>query len=58
MEKIIAKIRKLLEMTQENGASENEAMVAALKAQKLMAEYNLNIADITTENEHTTIVEE
>ena len=58
MEKIIAKIRKLLEMTQENGASENEAMVAALKAQKLMAEYNINIADIETEDEHTTIVEE
>ena len=58
MEKIIAKIRKLLEMTQENGASENEAMVAALKAQKLMVEYNLNIADIETEDEHTTIVEE
>lgn len=46
MEKIINKIRKLLEMTEENGCSENEAMVAALKAQKLMAEYNLTVADI------------
>jgi hypothetical protein len=45
-------------MTQENGASENEAMVAALKAQKLMAEYNLNIADIETKDEGATIAEE
>lgn len=58
MEKIIAKIRKLLEMTLENGASENEAMIAALKAQKLMAEYNLNIADIETKDEGATIAEE
>lgn len=58
MEKIIEKIKKLLVMTEENGASENEAMIAALKAQKLMAEYNLNIADIETKDEHTTIVEE
>jgi hypothetical protein len=58
MEKIIGKIRKLLEMTQENGASENEAVVAALKAQKLMAEYNLNIADIETKDESSAIVEE
>lgn len=58
MEKIIGKIRKLLEMTHENGASENEAMIAALKAQKLMAEYNLNIADIKTKDEGATIAEE
>ena len=58
MEKVIEKIKKLLAMTEENGASENEAMIAALKAQKLMAEYNLNIADIETKDEHATIVEE
>lgn len=58
MEKIIEKIRKLLEMTEENGASENEAMVAALKAQKLMAEYNITIADIDTKQSGQSIVEE
>lgn len=58
MEKIIAKIRKLLNMTQENGASENEAIMAALKAQKLMAEYNINIADIETCDDSMTIIEE
>lgn len=58
MEKIIEKIRKLLAMTEERGASENEAMVAALKAQKLMAEYNLTVADIETGDDHEEIVEE
>lgn len=58
MEKIIEKIKKLLEMTEENGASENEAMVAALKAQKLMAEYNLTVADIGTHDSKEIIVEE
>ena len=56
--RIIEKIRKLLAMTEERGASENEAMVAALKAQKLMAEYNLTIADIEDENAKNEIVEE
>lgn len=49
MEKIIDKIRKLLEMTTENGCSENEAMVAALKAQKLMAEYDIDIVDVKSD---------
>lgn len=51
MEKVIEKIRKLLAMTEENGASENEAIIAALKAQKLMAEYNLTVADVADEHE-------
>lgn len=58
MEKIIEKIKKLLAMTEENGASENEAMIAALKAQKLMAEHNLTIADIDTDEKGQTIIEE
>ena len=58
MEKIIEKIRNLLNMTQENGASETEAMMAALKAQKLIAEYNINIADIETSDDSMTIIEE
>lgn len=48
-EKIIEKIRKLHEMTEENGASENEAMVAALKAQKLMAEYDIDLIDVKSD---------
>lgn len=57
-EKVIEKIRKLLEMTTENGCSENEAMVAALKAQKLMAEYDLELIDIKTEKITEEIGEE
>lgn len=51
--KIIEKIKKLLEMTEANGASENEAMIAALKAQKLMAEYNIDMIDIQDEHKAT-----
>lgn len=58
MEKIIEKIKKLLAMTEENGASKNEAMIAALKAQKLMAEYNIDITDIRNGEESQEIIEE
>jgi hypothetical protein len=50
-EKIIEKVRKLLEITQANGASENEAMMAALKAQKLMAENGLDAVAIESSKE-------
>lgn len=46
MEKIMERIKKLLEITTANGATENEAITAALKAQKLMAEYDIELADI------------
>jgi|TARA_B110000285_G_scaffold220115_1_gene271521 hypothetical protein len=45
-ESILNRIQKLLRMSVENGASENEAMQAADKAQKLLQEHNLSIADI------------
>lgn len=57
MEEIIAKIRKLLAMTEENGCSEGEAMTAALMAQKLMAKHNLTVADIDDDTSKGTIVE-
>lgn len=44
-EKIISKIRKVLELSK-NNPSEEEAKAAALTAQKLMAEYHLELADI------------
>lgn len=56
--KIIEKIKKLLEMTEANGASENEAMVAALKAQKLMAECNIDLIDIQDEHKPTDEISE
>ena len=47
--KIIEKIQKLLNVTEENGASEAEALSAALHAQKLMAKYHIEITDLNTE---------
>ena len=38
-------------MSTENGASENEAMLAADKAQKLLQEHNLSISDLKDEDQ-------
>ena len=50
-ESILKRIQKLLKMSTENGASENEAMLAADKAQKLLQEHNLSIADLKDEDQ-------
>lgn len=46
IEKIIDKVNKLLNVTEERGASEAEAITASLMAQKLMKKYNIEYADI------------
>ena len=50
-ESVLKRIQKLLKMSTENGASENEAMLAADKAQKLLQEHNLSIADLKDEDQ-------
>jgi len=45
-EEVIKKIQKLLAMSQANGASENEAMMAATKVQQLLQEHNLSLGEI------------
>ena len=50
-ESVLNRIQKLLKMSTENGASENEAMLAADKAQKLLQEHNLSIADLKDEDQ-------
>jgi hypothetical protein len=50
-ESILKRIQKLLKMSQENGASENEAMLAANKAQQLLSEHNLSMSDIKDDTE-------
>ena len=50
-ESILNRIQKLLKMSTENGASENEAMLAADKAQKLLQEHNLSISDLKDEDQ-------
>jgi hypothetical protein len=47
--KLIEKIRALLAMTTDRGASETEAMQAATMASKLMEEYDLTYEDIESE---------
>lgn len=55
-EKIISKIKKVLELSK-NNPSENEAMAAAALAQKLMAEYHITVTDIEEVNDSENIVE-
>lgn len=48
VEKVLEKVKKLLALSG-NNPSEEEAKSAALKAQQLMAEYNLSVSDIDGE---------
>ena len=50
-ESILKRIQKLLKMSEDNGASENEAMLAAKKAQELLSEHNLSRADIQDDSQ-------
>lgn len=45
VEKIIEKVKKVLELSKNNPSAE-EAKSAALKAQKLMAEYHISLSEI------------
>ena len=45
--KILAKIRNLLQMTQDNGCTEAEALTASEKVNALLTEYNLTLNDIS-----------
>ena len=45
-EDIIKKIQKLLAVSKDKGASENEAMMAADMAQKLLQAHNLSLGEI------------
>lgn len=54
-EKIIEKIQKLLSLA--NSSNENEAMAAALKAQELMAKYEINLSQVQENHEDREIVE-
>ena len=49
-EKIIAKARKLMAMTSENGANENEAYTAAVRLRELLDKHNLCLASLSKEN--------
>lgn len=57
VEKAIEIIKKLLVTANDKGASENEAMMAALKAQELMAKYDIQMADVEDESGSEEIVD-
>lgn len=50
-EKLIERIKKLLAVTEQRGATEQEAIQAALMAQKLMAEYDVNDYELGSDSE-------
>lgn len=56
MEKILNKIKNLLDLA--NNPNENEAIAAALKAQELMAKYNIELDQLDDKKETREIVEE
>lgn len=57
MEKIIEKIQKLLALAN-NNPNENEAMAAALKAQRLMAENDISLEQVDETIDNKEIVKE
>lgn len=56
-EKILNKIKNLLDLAN-NNPNENEALAAALKAQELMAKYNVELEQLDEKKESREIVEE
>lgn len=56
IEAVIAKINKLLALSdQSRNPSENEAVLASLQVQKLLAKYNLSLADVTGERQEEDV---
>lgn len=56
-EKVLKKIENLLALAG-NNPSENEALAAALKAQELMAKYNIELAEVEGQDKSEEIVKE
>jgi len=52
-DKALQLLEKLLNVTEDRGATPNEAAIAASKAQKIMSKYNLEIADLDGEKDDT-----
>ena len=54
LEKVTELINKLLAVTVENGATENEAIEATLKVQQILAKYDMDMSQVTTKAEKIT----
>lgn len=57
MEKILNKVKNLLDLAS-NNPNENEAAAAALKAQELMAKYNIELEQLDEKKENREIIRE
>jgi len=55
--KVIETLKKLLARAEGN-VNENEAKVCIMKAQKLMAEYNINMSEINLKNEKEDVIKD
>jgi len=51
-------ISKLLNVTKENGATDNEVISATLKVQQILAKYDMELSDINTEDTEEIIQDE
>ena len=56
IEEVIEKVNKLLALAENEAATENEAANAAMAAQKLMAKFNLEQADLQTNKKESKIM--
>ena len=57
LEKVMNMVSQLLKVTTENGATENEAIEAALKVQKIMAKYDISLSDVECKSDDISEVE-
>ena len=55
MENIKSKIAKLIALSQDEGASEQEAELATQRALELLSKYNLSMSDVRTNDEFQDI---
>lgn len=55
-EKLSQKLNKLLSVSEERGATKDEAVVAALKVQQLLAKYNCELSDFDLSSEELEIL--
>lgn len=51
LDNIVSKIEKLLSVTEDRGATENEALSASLLAQRLMKKYNIDYENLNAERD-------
>jgi hypothetical protein len=53
---LVARVRKLLNLSKDGAASENEQEIAAQHAQRLMLEHNISVATVEASHDTSTIV--